>query len=294
MRRCLKKGDDYLGLKACKIMIGLLVRAGDDVAKDFPYRKVFSYLTDTLKSEKTSVKDVAIQITRSILQLGRSRSILFDESSECLYELVGIFKRTHEEPGVFQSGIVAVPQLQYGAGLCLWLLTFDRHVAAKLNKRYDLVPTMVEIARSAVKEKVIRVIVATWRNLIELAPQSNMPFLVDSKTTDCLYSIKARKLKDEDIKADVDALIERTEEQRSHMSTWDFYVSEVRSGRLSWTPAHRDESFWAMHAAKLDDDNHCVIRALHELLKNPPDTLSIAVACHDIGQYVHFNPAGKQ
>ena len=153
---------------------------------------------------------------------------------------------------------------------------------------------MIDVARSAVKEKVIRVIVATWKNLVQLAPQSSMAFIVDKNTADCLYSIKSRKLKDEDLKADIAELIKYIEERQSHMTTWDFYANEIDSGKLSWTPAHQDEAFWKMHATKLDEDNYHTIKGLQKILQDPESALSAAVACHDIGQYVHYNPKGKQ
>ena len=108
-------------------------RCTDEEAKKFPYVKIFGYLTRVLTSDKTSVKDVAIQTIRSILQVSYSRLKLYEESEDCLYELVNTFKKTSEEPEKFQ-GIVAIPQLQYGIVMCFWLLSFDKQVAAKLNR----------------------------------------------------------------------------------------------------------------------------------------------------------------
>ncbi|KAJ1915405.1 H(+)-transporting V1 sector ATPase subunit H [Mycoemilia scoparia] len=153
---------------------------------------------------------------------------------------------------------------------------------------------MTEVARTAVKEKVIRVIVATWKNLVDLAPQNNLSFIADSNTVECLYSIKGRKLKDDDLKTDIGELVEYIKEKQAHMSTWDFYANEIESGRLNWTPAHRDEAFWKLHAEKLDENNFRIIRGLHSILESNSDPLSVAIACNDIGQYIHFNTKGKQ
>lgn len=74
--------------------------------------------------------------------------------------------------------------MQYQIIFCLWLLTFESEIAAQINqyvriygsnkslqiltlsfplRQYDIIPTLVEIAKAAVKEKVIRVSIATLR-----------------------------------------------------------------------------------------------------------------------------------
>ncbi|KAJ1915404.1 H(+)-transporting V1 sector ATPase subunit H [Mycoemilia scoparia] len=131
--RCLRKDDKFLGLKSCKILVGFLRRSPVEEAKKFPYTKTFSFLAESLKSDKTSIQDVSIQLIRSILQVSYSRAKLFEESSNCLHELVVLFKNTEQHPNHFQ-GSVPASQLQYGAVLCLWLLSFDKTIASKLNK----------------------------------------------------------------------------------------------------------------------------------------------------------------
>lgn len=55
------------------------------------------------------------------------------------------------------------PQVTYEIVFAIWLLTFDRDIAANLNKKYDVIPTLIEVAKHAVKEKIIRVVVATFK-----------------------------------------------------------------------------------------------------------------------------------
>jgi len=67
------------------------------------------------------------------------------------------------------SGLVTIlknkptAQMAYQAALCFWLLSFDIDVAHQVNAKYDIVPLLLDIAQGAVKEKVIRVIIATFR-----------------------------------------------------------------------------------------------------------------------------------
>lgn len=66
----------------------------------------------------------------------------------------------------------------YQVSFCLWLLTFEPEIAKDINRcvvfvtlryissglrQYDIIPLLTEAAQSAVKEKVTRVILATFR-----------------------------------------------------------------------------------------------------------------------------------
>lgn len=73
------------------------------------------------------------------------------------------------------------PQMCYQIGFCFWLLSFDTEISEQINKyvhsytllrywaraftvirKYDIIPLLIDIAKAAVKEKVIRVIIATF------------------------------------------------------------------------------------------------------------------------------------
>ncbi|KAJ2772855.1 H(+)-transporting V1 sector ATPase subunit H, partial [Coemansia nantahalensis] len=56
MFRCMDKKDDYLGLKACKILIGI-VAGGDAAVEKHVFVRMFEYVERCLKSELTSVVD---------------------------------------------------------------------------------------------------------------------------------------------------------------------------------------------------------------------------------------------
>ncbi len=76
--------------------------------------------------------------------------------------------------------------------------------------------------------------------------------------------------------------------------TWEEYVGEVKSGRLSWTPTHQSDAFWKLSISKFNDNNHELIKSLCRLLATSTDPTTLAVAAHDVGQYVKFYPNGKK
>lgn len=53
-------------------------------------------------------------------------------------------------------------QIQYQLCFCLWILTFDQQLATTMNK-YNVIPVLADILSDAVKEKVTRMILATFR-----------------------------------------------------------------------------------------------------------------------------------
>jgi len=70
--------------------------------------------------------------------------------------------------------------MSYQVAFCLWLLSFEQNISEQINKseylrtiainsnlapfrQYDVIPKLIDVAQGAVKEKVIRVIVATFR-----------------------------------------------------------------------------------------------------------------------------------
>lgn len=56
--------------------------------------------------------------------------------------------------------------MQYQLIFCLWVLTFNPLLAEKMNK-FNVIPILADILSDSVKEKVTRIILAVFRNLIE-------------------------------------------------------------------------------------------------------------------------------
>jgi V-type H+-transporting ATPase subunit H len=77
------------------------------------------------------------------------------------------------------------------------------------------------------------------------------------------------------------------------LSSFDEYSSEVKSGRLEWSPVHKSEKFWRENAARLCEKNFELLKILIKLLETSKDPLILCVAVHDLGEYVRHYPRGK-
>ncbi|THH04816.1 hypothetical protein EW145_g5241 [Phellinidium pouzarii] len=160
------------------------------------------------------------------------------------------------------------------------------HQQCVLFRKYDIIPLLTDVAQAAVKEKVIRVIAATLRNLVSKAPSQNLPSMLVSQLLPFAKSLCSRKWTDEDILEDVVFLRDELKANFDSLTTWEEYTTELSSGRLSWTPVHESESFWEENSDKLCDRDFAQLRLLVKLLNESIDPTVLAVAAHDIGQAV--------
>ena len=64
---------------------------------------------------------------------------------------------------------------------------------------------------------------------------------------------------------------------------------------MVWSAAHGDEGFWREHASRLTDNNCALLRTLVALLRagDAADAVTLAVACHDLGEFAAHYPAGR-
>lgn len=188
-------------------------------------------------------------------------------------------------------------QIQYQLCFCLWVLTFNPKIAEKLNK-FGVIPILADILTDAQKEKVSRIILAVFRNLIEKPEETqvikeNCISMVQCKVMKQLEFIEQRKFEDEDIQADIEFLKEKMEASLTDLSSYDEYVTEIHSGRLEWSPVHRSEKFWRENADKLNEKNYELLKMLIHLLETSQDPLILSVACFDLGEYVRHYQRGK-
>ncbi|KAK9506209.1 hypothetical protein O3M35_008184 [Rhynocoris fuscipes] len=188
-------------------------------------------------------------------------------------------------------------QSQYQLIFCVWVLSFNPKLAESMN-RFIIIPILAEILSDCVKEKVIRIILASFRNFIEkpedeVAAKENCISMVQSKVLKQLNILDQRKFDDEDMVDDIHFLTAKLQASVQDLSSFDEYASEVRSGLLEWSPVHRSEQFWRENCSRLNEKNYELLRILIHLLETKREPLILSVACFDIGEYVRHYPRGK-
>ncbi|RUS22841.1 hypothetical protein BC937DRAFT_86425 [Endogone sp. FLAS-F59071] len=272
--KCLDMNDDYIPLQASKILTILICSSPSAV----DVTEFFKWITQQFSAQNPNVVDLAVQALESLLRIRPYRRVFWD-TPHAVDSLVKILKRN-----------TPTLQMQYQVIFCLWLLAFESEIAAQLNRKYDIIPILIETAKAAIKEKVIRVVIATFRNLVEKAPEANLAAMLVAKLLPFCENLATRKWTDSEILEDVVYLRQELQDNFQSLTTFEEYASEVQTGKLEWSPPHGSETFWKQNAARLNENDAELLRILSRLLSTSQDPIVLAVAAHDIGQYIKFGP----
>jgi len=186
------------------------------------------------------------------------------------------------------------PQLVYQACNCVWLTTYSPAVHPYVLPA-KIIDSIVNALRNQPKEKVIRMGLASLRNM--LAVQGAVDAMIDAGLAKPIDSFKQRTWGDEDIVEDLAVLYDALQKGLARLSTFDMYKKEVMSGKLDFSnPAHRSEKFWRENVEKFEEDHCRILLVLKELLRSAGerDASVLPVACYDVGEFARFHPRGRQ
>lgn len=143
-------------------------------------------------------------------------------------------------------------------------LSFNSDIAIHIQNS-GIIQTLGDVLSECSKEKVIRIILGTFRNLLEkiddreIARVSALQ-MVQCKTLKTLELMDAKKFDDPDLQEDIDFLSEKLHASVQDLSSFDEYCTEVRSKRLQWSPVHKSEKFWRENAQRFNERNFELIR----------------------------------
>ncbi|KAE9549010.1 hypothetical protein FO519_007783 [Halicephalobus sp. NKZ332] len=256
---------------------------GSTLMTDNELHSYFSFLKDQLKAPNNEYINTTARCLQMMLRI--------DEYRQAFVAVDGInaIKNALEGKTNFQ--------LQYQLIFCFWSLSFNPAIAEQIQGK-DCIQVMGDILSECSKEKVIRIIFATFRNVLEKIEDHELQRLaalqmVQCKTLKTLELMDAKKFEDTDLQEDIEFLSEKLHLSVQDLSSFDEYCTEVRSGRLQWSPVHKSEKFWRENAQRFNEKNFELIKILIRLLDNTSDPLVLCVAAHDIGEYVRHYPRGK-
>ncbi|KAI8620174.1 ATPase V1 complex subunit H [Chytriomyces sp. MP71] len=279
--KLLKKDDEYVQLKSAKIF-AILALEREPSASFVDPTEVFAWFALKLVDPNPNVVDISIQILQSVLAVPAYR-LPFYQTPGAVNGLIESIKNSSSNP-----------QMQYQGVYCLWAMSFVEEVAADIQRSYEVIPIFIDVAKSAIKEKVVRVIFATIKNMLLLSPSENIIPMLGNKLLNLCETLSARKWTDSEISEDLEYIKEELAKNINRLSTFDEYASEVRSGKLDWSPPHCSEQFWKANAARLCERDYELVRVLGRLIAGGSGPLVLAVAAHDVGQFVKYCPAGKK
>ncbi|CAN4113274.1 unnamed protein product [Withania somnifera] len=292
--RLLWKGNWFIQEKSCKIL-SLIVSARSKVDANGD--------ASSSKKKHTTIDDVLAGLVEWLCaQLKKpthpTRSI--PSTINCLSTLL-------KEPVVRSSFVRAdgvkllVPlispastqqsiQLLYETCLCVWLLSYYEPAIEYLATSRAL-PRLIEVVKGSTKEKVVRVVILTLRNLLSKGTFSAQ--MVDLGVLQIVQSLKAQAWSDEDLLDALNQLEQGLKENIKKLSSFDKYKQEVLLGHLDWSPMHKDPIFWRENINNFEENDFQILRVLITILDTSTDARTLAVACYDLSQFIQCHSAGR-
>ncbi|KAL8227044.1 hypothetical protein R6Q57_016876 [Mikania cordata] len=181
-------------------------------------------------------------------------------------------------------------QLLYETCLCVWLLSYYEPAIEYLATSRAL-PRLSEVVKGSTKEKVVRLIVLTFKNL--LSKGSFGAQMIDFGLPQIVQSLKAQAWSDEDLLDALNHLEEGLKDNIKKLSSFDKYKQEVLLGHLDWSPMHKDPNFWRDNITNFEENDFQTLRVLLTILETSSDPRALAVACYDLSQFIQYHPAGR-
>ncbi|KJE88854.1 vacuolar proton pump subunit H [Capsaspora owczarzaki ATCC 30864] len=277
----LRSRDAYTRYASNKILSVLL-----STGRPLDTRSVSFYaawLSNELTSADESSLSVVLSALQAILSVEQIRNAFYSETKgvELLIDVID-----RRRPNF---------QIQYQVVFCFWLLTFTPSIADTITI-HPVVNTLSLILKGTTKEKVVRIILATLRNLLEKVKDSkhNAAQMIGAKVLEAVTLLQTKQYADEDMVEDIKFVLDELQKAVNELSSFDQYAGELRSGNLQWSPVHRSERFWLENAVRFNDNKFEMLRLLATVLQSSTDPTVLAVAAHDVGSYVRYVDGGKK
>ncbi|XP_022853849.1 V-type proton ATPase subunit H-like [Olea europaea var. sylvestris] len=294
--RLLWKGNWFIQEKSCKILS--LIVSGRPKAQDAliangaSKSKEFTTIDDVLKglvewlcaqlkkpSHPSRGIPTAINCLATLLKEPVVRSsFVQSDGVKLLVPLIS--------PASTQQSI----QLLYETCLCVWLLSYYEPAIEYLGTSRSL-PRLIEVVKGSTKEKVVRVVVLTLRNLLQKGTYGAL--MIDLGLPQLVQSLKAQAWSDEDLLEALTQLEEGLKDNIKKLSSFDKYKQEVLLGHLDWSPMHKDPIFWRENITNFEENDFQVLTVLITILDTSTNPRTLAVACFDISQFIQYHPAGR-
>ncbi|KAF2551609.1 hypothetical protein F2Q68_00037794 [Brassica cretica] len=295
--RLLSKGNWFIQEKSCKILAWIISarpKSGNGFANGEASgsKKQITTIDDVLNglvewlcaqlrqpSHPTRGAPIAISCLSTLLKEPVVRSSFVQaDGVKLLVPLIS--------PASTQQSI----QLLYETCLCIWLLSYFEPAIEYLATSRTM-QRLTEVVKSSTKEKVVRVVILTFRNLLPKGTFGAQ--MVDLGLPHIIHSLKTQAWSDEDLLDALNQLEEGLKDKIKKLSSFDKYKQEVLLGHLDWNPMHKEANFWRENVTCFEENDFQILRVLLTILDTSTDPRSLAVACFDISQFIQYHPAGR-
>jgi len=179
---------------------------------------------------------------------------------------------------------------QYQAVFCTWLLSFNPRFLPHIYESGIFIKLLTLLKSTPRKEKIVRLGLEIIVN--SLNDKDTLECMIEEKLGETLDSFLFENWRSEELYDRINSVSEQYIRHVRDWSTFERYQKELDTGKLKPGYLHQAD-FWAENVMKFEEKEFRVVRKLITLLRSTePSTLSLA--CHDIGEFAHLHPTGKQ
>eukprot|EP00933_Yihiella_yeosuensis_P053782 TRINITY_DN52076_c0_g1_i1.p1 TRINITY_DN52076_c0_g1~~TRINITY_DN52076_c0_g1_i1.p1 ORF type:complete len:445 (-),score=106.94 TRINITY_DN52076_c0_g1_i1:174-1508(-) len=265
--------DSYTADKAAWLLSAVI----SHVPRGFTQDQVMAFLKASLDSRQCTELGVIEAITNLLKN---------DEFRAAVWAQPGVKNR------VWQINPQSAPApFLYKCIFAIWMLSFDPEITKELKKE-GVVKKLKEILTHSRVEKVIRLGLTVLRNF--LGDKALCEDIVELNVLDVVQQLEAEKWRDTEMYDEIRDLSMKIATEVNELSNFDRYEKELQSGSLQWGFIH-ESKFWAENVLKFESNDFRALKVLASLLQSPStDATTLAVACHDLGEFVTLHPLGKK
>mmetsp|Transcript_13491 Transcript_13491/g.15336 ORF Transcript_13491/g.15336 Transcript_13491/m.15336 type:complete len:446 (+) Transcript_13491:78-1415(+) len=199
-------------------------------------------------------------------------------------------------PGVSERVLMVHPRedsspVVYRFVFAVWMLSFDPEITAEL-KNHGVIKKIKEVMTVNRSEKAVRLCLTVLKNF--LSHKSLCEDIVEEGVLESVQQLEFEKWRDAELYDDIRDMAAQIATEVQEMSNFDRYERELQTGALSWGFIHSSK-FWAENVLKFEQNDFRALKMLASLLLNfNTEPTTLAVACHDLGEFVTMHPLGKK
>merc|ERR1719460_2890940 len=173
------------------------------------------------------------------------------------------------------------------------MVSFDTSLSKSL-KSNDVIQKLKAILIFSRTEKVIRLCLTVLKNFLAQKAdcQGICEDIVEEGVLESVQQLEYEKWRDAELYDDIRELVQLINSEVKELSNFDRYMKELESGSLTWGFIHSSK-FFGENVMKFENGEFKALKLLANLLSSDNAT-TLAVACHDIGEFVSLHPLGKK
>jgi len=183
--------------------------------------------------------------------------------------------------------------IMYKRVFAIWMVSFDPKLMQSLqgNKVVQKIKSILAQSRT---EKVVRLSLTVLKNFVTQKTDcaAICEDIVEEGLLDVVQQLEYEKWRDAELYDDIKELVQLISNEVKELSNFDRYMKELESGDLSWGFIHSSK-FFGENVMKFETNDFKAVKLLAGLLSSTNAT-TLAVACHDIGEFVALHPFGKK